>query len=397
MPRSYPHTHVSHGRAVGYSVKKRANEPTYYVYFRGVDGRRLERDTNCTGAEKARRAAEAIIDAEYQPADENPDAVGWDEAADRLERRLRVAGMRDATVGYYRRLVRLVRAMYGATTGPADITPGMAQTLVDTLMSTPKRKGGKPRSAHYVAGVVNGLSALWEKWFVGELKIASGNPWQDVSPPKCDKLPVRYITDEQYAEFVGWLGERFGGWELPRLFFAVKEYTGCRLADLCSLRSSQLRSGRLHFDPSQTKGRKARAVPLPADLFESLGRIKGKTYLWEGHPAGLRAALQRKGWPAHRLNPVFSPARMCQWAMTLFVDFNADHPGRPPITSHQLRKRAFTRAYLAGVPLDEAAVAYGCGVDTIKRHYLGVDEQDITDAVFARLHPDKPARRKPAR
>ncbi len=268
----------------------------------------------------------------------------------------------------------------------------LARSWADTMMSTPSPKGKKPRSAHYVAGLVNGMSALWEKWFVEELQIVPGNPWGDVTPPKTDKLPVKYVTDDQLNEFTAWLDERFGDWELPKLLIAVKEHTGCRLADVCSLKSSQLRGGRIVFPAGITKGRKERAVPLPDDVYGKLTAVKGKTWLWETHPAGLKAVLQAKGWPSHQLNPAFAPSRLYSWVETLFGDYHTAYPDRPKITSHQFRKRAFTRAYQAGIPLDDAAVAYGCNVDTIKGHYLGVDEQDITDGVFARMStPNKPA------
>jgi hypothetical protein len=38
--------------------------------------------------------------------------------------------------------------------------------------------------------------------------------------------------------------------------------------DLCGIELSQLRDGRLNFRPDQTKGRRARSVPLPAELVE---------------------------------------------------------------------------------------------------------------------------------
>lgn len=67
MPRSYPHSHVAHGRHVGFSLKHRGNDPCYYAYFRGLDGRRLERDTQQTAFERARKAAHAIIEKEFAP------------------------------------------------------------------------------------------------------------------------------------------------------------------------------------------------------------------------------------------------------------------------------------------------------------------------------------------
>ena len=48
-------------------------------------------------------------------------------------------------------------------------------------MGTPG-KWKKPLSAHYVAGLIDGLDSLWNKWFVDDLKIVSANPWEDVTP-----------------------------------------------------------------------------------------------------------------------------------------------------------------------------------------------------------------------
>ena len=109
MPRAYPHSHVCHGQLVGFNLKLRANEPTYYVYFRSPDGRRLERDTNKTAMVRALEAARAIIEQEYAPAPDRPDRVKWDEAIERLTARLASAGTRPSTLAYYLKLIRLVR------------------------------------------------------------------------------------------------------------------------------------------------------------------------------------------------------------------------------------------------------------------------------------------------
>jgi integrase len=263
------------------------------------------------------------------------------------------------------------------------------------MMTTPNRRKRLP-SAHYVAGLVGGLSALWQKWFLEELKVVAGNPWQDVEPPKADRVPVKFATDAQVEPFYAWLAERFGAWPFPKLFLTTKAYTGCRLLDLCSLRSMQLRGGRLVFPPDVTKGRKERAVPLPDDLYSSLDAFKGKVWLWEGYLPGLKAILEEKGWPTHRLNMVFSPQRLYYWVETLFADYRTAHPDRPPLTSHMFRKRAFTMAWDAGIDVRHASIAYGCNVDTMLKHYVALDEQQVTDDVFARMNA-KPDKKKPKR
>jgi integrase len=388
MPRGYPHSHVCHGCFVGFSVKFRKSLPTYFVYFRGKDGRRLERDTNKTGMLKAIEAARAIIEKEYAPAPVDPAKVAWDDAVARLKARLATAGVRNNTTEYYLKLIRLVRKTWGLLDGPADLTPGMAAVWRDKMMSTVNRRRRLP-SAHYVAGLIGGLSALWQKWFLDELGIVSGNPWQDVDPPKADKLPVRYATDELIEPFYRWVGARFGDWPFPKLFLSTKAYTGCRLMDLCSLKSGQLRGGRLVFSADLTKGRKERAVPLPEDLAGTLDAFKGKTWLWESYLPGLKEALKAKGWPTHQLNAEFAPQRLYYWVETLFADYRTAHPDRPVLTTHMFRKRAFTSAWQAGIDPRRAAIAYGCNVDTLMKHYVHMDEQQVTDEVFAQMNGKK--------
>jgi integrase len=374
---------------IGFSVKLFGNDPTYIACFRSPDGRRLKRDTHKTRKAEAEEVARRMIDDEYAPPEARPDKVTWDEALDRLRKRFASSGNRSGTLGYYEKCIRLVRAMYGVTTGPADISPGMAAAWRDGTMSTKTRRKKLP-SAHYVAGLLNGLSALWQKWFVEDLKILDVNPWTDVTPPKADKLPVKYATDEMITHFYEWVEGRFGDWPFPKLFLSTKAYTGCRLMDLCGLRSAQLRAVRLIFPADLTKGRKERAVPLEEDLAEALELFKGKTWLWENYLPGLKAALVKKGWPTHQLMDEFSPQRLYYWVETLFAEYRKAHADRQVLTTHMFRKRAFTMAWQAGVDARRASIAYGCNVDTLMGHYVALDEQAVTDEVFAKMNPKKP-------
>jgi integrase len=390
MPRLYPHSHLCRGQLIGFSVKLFGNDPAYCVFFRTKDGRRVRRETNQTRMAQAVEAARVIIEEEYAPLAKQADKTTWDEAVERLKARLATSGNRASTLGYYLKLIRSVRAMYRPTDGPADISPGMAAAWRDQMMITPGRRKTLP-SAHYVAGMICGLSGLWNKWFMEDLKIVAGNPWQDVAVPKADKLPVKFATNELIEPFYVWIAERFGDWPFPKLFLSAKAYTGCRLMDLCSLKSSQLRSGRLVFPPNLTKGRKERAVPLPEDPSAALHVFKGETWLWENYLPGLKAALKAKGLPTHQLNPEFSPRRLYFWVETLFADYRNAHKDRPTLTTHMFRKRAFTLAWEAGIDMRQASIAYGCNVDTLMRHYVALDEQQVTDDVFARMHGGKKA------
>jgi integrase len=384
MARSYPCSHVSHGRFVGYNLKKRGNEPCYFVYFRGRDGRRLERDTNQTGFQRAHEAAHAIIDREYEPVPGKADIVSWDEAMRRLKEKAAADGRRGPTIDYYAKLVRYIRRIYRYSAGPADISPGMAETWKKTFSTTKTRRGKLP-SPHTVFSLVRGFNSLWQTWFVEELGVCPGNPWQDVAPPKTDRVEVRVIEDDILADFVAWIDKKYSGWELPKLFLETKAVTACRLMDLCGIESSQLRDGRLYFRPDQTKGRKARSVLLPADLYAALEAMKGRNYLWESYPAGLVEAVRKMGCPTHRIKRDFVPRRLYHWIETLFIDYGQEHPERPPIHSHQLRKRAFTAAWEKGIDPHKAGIAIGCNPDTVMRYYVKLDEQVVTDEVMGQL------------
>jgi integrase len=308
----------------------------------------------------------------------------WDEVVERIKAAAVADGLRGPTIDYYLKLIRRIRSFYSVTSGPADISEGMAEAWKKQYSSTHSRRKKLP-SQHTVFSLVRGFSALWQSWFVDKLGVCPGNPWADVAPPKTDKIEVKVIDDETLTHFLGWLDNRFSGWELPRLFLETKAVTGCRLADLCGLESSQLKGGRIHFRAEQRKGRKAVTIQLPSALAAKLEAIKGPKYLWESQPQGLKEAVRKMGCPAHRIKPDFAPKRFYYWVETLFIDYRAANPDRPAIHSHQLRKRAFTKAYEAGVSEREAAIAFGCNPDTMRRHYVAIDEQEVTDRVTAKL------------
>jgi integrase len=379
MARNYPHSHIVDGTLVGFSVKK-FDTDTYIACFRDKIGRRLKLDTQQTRIGQAIEAARLLIEKQLR-ATVLPASVKWDDVIDRLKARLATSGNRDSTTEYYLKLLRRVRDV---AEGPAGITEEKASAWRDAMMTTPGRRK-QPPSPHYVTGLIGGLTALWQKWLIDELNIVKENPWKNVAPPKADKLPVRYATDEMIQHFYTWIAERFGDWPFPKLFLAVKAHTGCRLMDLCSLKSAQLEKGRLTFPASLTKGRKDRAVPMPDDLAAILDAFKGKTWLWENYLPGLKAAIESKGWPTHQMIEEFSPQRLYFWIETLFSDYRKANKDRPVLTSHMFRKRAFTMAWQAGIDVRHASIAYGCNVDTLMKHYVALDEQQVTDDVFARM------------
>jgi hypothetical protein len=76
---------------------------------------------------------------------------------------------------------------------------------------------------------------------------------------------------------------------------------------------------------------------------------------------------------------------MNRFANGLCVSPPPDEPG-PHLTNHMFRKRPFTLAWEAGIDMRQASIAFGCNVDTLMKHYLAMNEEDVTHSVFAGLH-----------
>ena len=49
---------------------------------------------------------------------------------------------------------------------------------------------------------------------------------------------------------------------------------------------------------------------------------------------------------------------------------------------HNFRGTAMSRARMAGVTEDDAAIAFGCSSQTMREHYLALDEELVADNVF---------------
>src|SRR5205807_8989582 len=210
MPAGYPNSVTVSERAhVGYSLTQRGNSGSYFVYFRDPNGKRLERDTKQTSKQRATDAARAIITAEYAPS-ADVEAVTWEEAQRRLREKAAADGLRDATIQYYEKLIRLIRARFAKAAGPADLSPAMADNWKKTFSTTETRRKKLP-SPHTVFSLIRGFRSLWETWFVEQLGICAENPWADVTPPKTDKPEVNVIDDKTFADFLSWIDKKYSG------------------------------------------------------------------------------------------------------------------------------------------------------------------------------------------
>jgi len=226
---------------------------------------------------------------------------------------------------------------------------------------------------------------IWGRWFIKELGYFRDNPWADVAPPKLDKLTPRYLTPDEIKGFFDWLTERWRGWRLPVLFFAVKSFIGNRILELCSLRSEQLQEGRIVFPADEVKGRKERKALLPPETYAELKALAGQTYVWEAFPSQLLERLVTLGKPHTKLLPDFSPVRLKCWLQDEIDDYCKSYPGAKRFSAHAFRKRAMTEAWRLGIHPEKAAIAFGCNVKTMMTHYVAMDEIATADEVLTAI------------
>jgi hypothetical protein len=403
MPRQSPHICLLTGeRRVPFSIKRREGDPFYFICFRSPNRRRLERSTRETSLKRAVDAASALIKEEYDPHSAAP-SVTWDEAVAAIERRMRENNNKPRSIEDYSDTLRLLQRLFPATRGPGDITPALAKEFRSLYQGQYTRqkpqpvkvwkgRGRKPnpprepsthsRKARTVASRLNKLRVVWSKWLIEELGYLIVNPWDEVTPPKLDKLAPRYLTKEEVWAFFEWMMVRWDGWRLPVLFFTVKGFLGNRIAELSDLRSEQLREGRVVFAADATKGRKERKAVLPLDVFAELQAQAGPSWVWERFPGQLRERLEAQERLSRNVKPEFSPKRLKWWLQDELADFNAAHPERQRIKAHDFRRRAMTEAWKLGIPLEKAAVAFGCNPTTMRAHYIALDETAVADEVL---------------
>ena len=362
------------GRRVRFSLKKRPDSRYYFAVFRDPATRRTELTTGETNKERAQVSALAVIRNLYTPPplQNHP---SWDDAGAIMLEQMKAEGLRPGTIQQYELAVSAVRKVFPYTDGPADITPAMAERFKVV------RSGHV--SARTVESNIKNLSIVYN-WLSHRCKILDGNPFADVTPPRYDEQPPRIVSANEKAEFFTWLKDRWG-WRLPLLFLEVKAAIGCRIGELCSASTDSLSKGRICFTSETTKGRRQRACLLPPELFKELLALAGPCYLFERFSDELREIHRKRGRNNHaQAVRGFTPARLKRWLQDETKTYTRTKGGEP-FKLHSFRATAMTKARMAGVPVDDAAIAFGCNPGTMRQYYLNPDEEEIADGVFKRM------------
>ncbi len=382
------------GERVRFSLYQRPGFDCYLVRFKSLEKRWVERSTGVMKKHEAIGEAHRIILEEYQQIAPTSATVTWEVAKAKLEEAMLADGKRPKTIhGYLETLDKLI-AMFPLAKGPADVNERMSADFKlkygrQTFIRKRRLKEGEQaeeyaRKAKSLDSRIRTLKAVFG-WFK-QIRLVDANPFEKIDPPELDRHEVKYVQQGDIKAFFIWLEERFPGWAMPRLFFSVKAVTACRLEDICSLRSEQLREGRLVFTADTTKNRSERYARLPADVYAALEAYKGKTFLWENYPAELIAANKAKGWPTHRQNTEFSARRLYLWVVQLMQGYQAQTGNH--LSSHDFRRAAFTRAAEKNLHPKRAAVAFDVTAETMLRYYTATEKKRTADEVLGDLADD---------
>jgi integrase len=392
------------GERVRYSFIQRDSD-IYRVRFKGPFRKLVEISTGRARKADAIGEAHRIILEEYGQVSPAAERMPWEDACKKLEAEMLADGKRPRTVKEYLKSLKTLAAHYPLAKGPADISGGIAadfKTKYATGCTVRKKRlqegeeaKARKRRPETLDSQLRMLKAAFT-WFV-RLRLVEANPFEKVTFPELDRHEVKYVRQEDVGDFFGWLEKRYPGWAMPRLFFSVKAATGCRLEDVCSLRSDQLQDGRLVFAADQTKNRSERFARLPPDLYAEVTAYKGKTWLWERYPPELIAANQANGWPTHRQKPEFTPQRLYLWVLQLMGNYHRE-TGRT-LRSHDFRRAAFTRAAEKDIHPQRAAVAFDVTPETMLRYYTATEKKKTADDVLTeladKLLPKKKSEEKP--
>ncbi len=369
------------GRRVRFSLKKRDRDPCYLVSFKGPDGGRKELSTKEANNRRAVDASVLLIRTAFMPKGDPPKNPSWDEAIGVMIPQMKSDGLRPTTIDQYLLVIKSLRRTFPDAHGPAGITPSMASRY--KALRREKGMRDRPFTVRTVQGNLDNLNIIYNKWWIGECKILTDNPFADVSQMKADRQSPRVLLPQEVNSFLDWLSKRWGGWRLPILFLETKGLVGCRIMELASASRNDLRDGRLYFAAETTKGRKERGVKLPAAIYAELQSLAGPMFVWEAFPAQLRRAFQERGWlRAELIEPDFRPNRLKKWMQREKRTYLKLNPSAKKFKLHNLRGTAMTKAKVVGISYEDAAVAFGCNPETMRKHYVALDETAVSDRVM---------------
>lgn len=371
---------------VPYSARKRKDRGKWIVTFNGPDGKTVRALTMHDATGKTPPVAfhddaRAIIKKTWRPPTLFPslERKTWDELLEVVAKR---PGIRDETNRSFREGVRAVREVLPDVESPLDVSDEIVKRFCVRLLATPNKRN-QTRSRVTLSYYVRALSAFTNHLI--DLEHVSRNPWRGVKTEQAGKKKrkkKRAPTEEQFNHFIGWLVGRYPDWTSLHALIELKSVSACRTADLCQLKTAQLRNGRITFTADIVKTDEDRSFPLEADLDEKLQAVAGPVWLWEK----LFAEIPKHRKMSNGLPSSFSWKTVKYVVNNIFREYNDAHPDRlPRLTPHALKRRAITQTVRALGSIDEAANALGIHPQTAKARYLDEQLAFDSDAAIVRV------------
>ena len=80
---------------------------------------------------------------------------------------------------------------------------------------------------------------------------------------------------------------------------------------------------------------------------------------------------------------------MINWFQDRLAEYRKANPMARRYKLHNLRGTAMSKAKQAGVAYDAAAIAFGCHPETMRAHYVRLDETAIADLVMESIQGEK--------
>lgn len=375
----------ANARSVGYSSTDR--DGFLGVRFVDANGKRVEKMTRCKRRGKTpgpdyHDEATKLIETAYAEIYETPASAKakWETTLDEVER---LCTQKPETLRAMKTAVERFRELVPNVESPADVTPDIANRFALLLLATPYSRGKstveRKRTPATLSYYRRSLSALWKR--LRKLAHVQGNPWTGVEVPKGEKKLPYVPTAEEMQKFFAYIHTRYPHWERLHALLHLKLHSASRTADISQLKTAQIANQRFVFEAKQTKTKTERVVPLPKDLFDTLRRIAGKEWLWDGWNDDLR-----KFRPGRNPIPETFQAETVQCVLeNIFREYSDSHPDIPRLSPHDFRRRAITSMVEITGSVDAAAELLGVTVQTIRNNYLDPKQAFETNDAFDRL------------
>ena len=327
-------------------------------------GRRVERMTRAevrgkTPPPEFHAHAQQLIKQSYTLALPSHERKGWDELLAEVE--AKNPHIRAETLRSFRAAIKVMKDVMPDVASPVDISDDRV-TRFDRLARV--KADGTVRAAATVSYYHRALSA-----FTNHLvpEAMPRNPWKLVTV-KVKKVKKDAPAESQVSRFFAYIKTRYPDWHALHALVELKAMSASRTADLCQIRTQDLKDGRLTFTGDIVKTGQERTLPLPPDLYARLKELAGPTYLWDG---AFWQSIRRFRKQSNGLPPNFRWKTVYTVVNNVFKEFNEAHPGQPKLTPHALRRRAITLTVVGlGGNVDAAANAIGVHPQTAKTHYL---------------------------